>query len=100
MKKTKCINCKHWNIFGGCFLSCKENEKIERKKLIRIAKGLEPLDNLERIPPKPPEELQFKDKSTFYRKDDSCEWYKFSLLQSTFNNLDAFINKIDDIISK
>lgn len=94
------MNCKHWNPFGGCFLKYEKTDKIKRKKLLRIAQGLEPIEYHEKIPPEPPQELRYKNKSTFYRKGNSCEWYKFHLLNSIFNNLDAVINKIDDIIHK
>ena len=88
-KQTKCINCKYWNIYVGCVLSSQKEEELDSLKYKNMAYNK---DISIEMPPKIPSEYNLGEASKFFRKGKTCKWYKFSLLNSIMNKLDALIN--------
>ena len=85
-KKTNCLNCKYWNIYGGCYLYFLKEREKKIADLKYVAKNDDSAPNAFIMPPKSPDE-DCKDDSTFYKKDGKCAWYKFNLFDAIFNRL-------------
>ena len=85
-KKTNCLNCKYWNIYGGCYLYFLKEQEKKIIDLKYIAKNDDSAPNAFIMPPKPPRECKIDD-SMFYKKDGKCIWYKFNLFDAIFNRL-------------